>query len=179
MATGSSHHPASRHRSNVYSWSPFARTVRSGSFTPSPKTSGRRPGTARTPGPSTSVRCSSTCRAQTASHGPSSPWRCGRLALSRSTTACCLPTPATRGFFDVVELALQPVADRRGDHHAEELQRGGQRRRVPCPLKQAFPSSLSLQFRGRILATIFRTLQVRPNPTHAARVLWHADICHG
>ena len=56
-------------------------------------------------------------------------------------------------FLHEVELASQPVVDRGGDHHDEELQRHGQHRQPRCPVKPAFPSSLSRRFLGRISAT--------------------------
>ena len=43
-------------------------------------------------------------------------------------------------FFNVVELALQTIDDRGGDHHDEELQRHEQHPQLPCLLTSAFPT---------------------------------------
>jgi len=68
-------------------------------------------------------------------------------------------------FFDVVELALQPIVDRGGDHHDDELQRHGQHGWPDCSHVAAFPSSIPSRIRGRISATTFWTARdTGPDP---------------
>ncbi len=60
-------------------------------------------------------------------------------------------------FFDIVEFALQPIVDRRRDHHDDELQRHGQHSSPDCSRVAPFPSSISARIRGRISAMPFWT----------------------